>query len=260
MPIDETTMAATRSKYTGGALNFFDKNWTPAATPIWASCPLLALLDPNVGHRFEDPFHSPDYHTYTSTDDSGTGTNTYNDTAGGALSVVTAAADNDYHLMSTSKQNWLFADNKPLWWEHKFSLTEANTDDSNWCIGFSDTLTTGFMQDDGAGPPASYDGAVFFKVDGTLAIQFETSNAGDQVTNASIATFVSGQTYRVGMVFNHGDGTTGSITPYLDGVAGTAHAITLAGLAEMHLIFGVTAGDTNAETLINSFTKAVQIV
>lgn len=186
---------------------------------------------------------------FDSTDDGGTGTNVLLDEHGGWYNVLTAVADNDYHLMSSGAEFIKFQANKPVYFEAKIKLTEANTDDANWVIGLTDTLTTGFLGDDGAGPAASYDGAVFFKVDGTMQIQFETSNAGTQVTNASLATFTSGAEYTLGLKFNPGDGTTGTVTPYVNGTAGTAHDITLAGLEEMHLVFGVKAGGANAETL-----------
>lgn len=205
-----------------------------------------------------DDFFGLDTVTWASTDDGGTGSNAVADGAGGLVNVVTAAADNDYHLMASASEPFKFAANKSLWFEARFSLTEANTDDANWVLGLTDTLTTGFLADDGAGPPASYDGAVFFKVDGTMKIQFESSNAGTQVTNATLADFASGTTYRLGFLFDPGDGTTGTVTPFVNGTAGTAHNITLAGLEEMHLVYGVKAGDTNAETLQMDYIHCVQ--
>lgn len=198
---------------------------------------------------FEDFIAADAGSRFTSTDDGGTGTNALLDGHGGWYNVVTAAADNDYHLMSSGAEFIKFQANKPAYVETKLKLTEAATDDSNWVFGFTDTLTTGFLANDGGGPAASYDGAVFFKVDGTMAIQFESSNAGTQVTTASVAPFVSGTEYTLGILFNPGDGTTGTLTPYVNGVAGAAHSITLAGLEEMHLVFGVKSGGANAETL-----------
>jgi hypothetical protein len=186
---------------------------------------------------------------FTSTDDGGTGTNVLLDGQGGWYSVVTAAADNDYHLMSSGTECIKMQAGKPFFFEAKIKLTEANTDDANFIVGLSDTLTTGLLADDGAGPAASYDGAVFFKVDGGTDIQFETSNAGTQVTNAAVSAFSSGTEYTLGISFDPADGVTGNIIPYVNGVASTTHAITLAGLEEMHLIFGVKAGGANAETL-----------
>lgn len=198
---------------------------------------------------FEDFVEADANSRFTDTNDGGTGTNVLLDGQGGWLSVVTAAADNDYHLMSSGTEFVRMQASKPFFFEAKIRLTEANTDDANWVIGLSDTLTTGFLANDGGGPAASYDGAVFFKVDGTMAIQFETSNAGTQVTNANVAAFSSGTEYTLGISFEPGNGTTGNVIPYVNGVAGTTHAITLSGLEEMHLIFGVKAGGANAETL-----------
>src|SRR5262249_24406467 len=86
---------------------------------------------------------------------------------------------------------------------------------------------------------------------------FETSNAGTQVTNTSAGSFARGTAYRVGFIFNPADGTTGSLTPYLNGTAGTAHAITLASLTEMNFVFGVKAGTAAAQAAYHNYAKIV---
>lgn len=238
------------------------------ATPpdLWAGAPSLNDPDPSQFHRFFDDFYSADAHTYTSVDDAGTGTNAYQDAAGGVYSVVTAAADNDYHAMTSVAENWLFASGKELWFEARFKLAEANTNESAWWMGFTDTLTTGGLQANTSGPLASYDGALFWKDEATMAIDFETSNAGTQNTGTALATFVTNTWTRVGMYFDgdpSGSGT-GTVTPYTDvgsgWVEGTAQDIVLSGLAEMHLVFGVKAGPSGgAETLQMDYVKAVQL-
>lgn len=223
----------------------------------------FSMYGPRVFGFFDD-FMNPasatasDYHAYTSNDDAGTGTNAFQDAAGGVYNVVTAAADNDYHAMSTVAENFLFVANKPLWFEARFKLTEAATNDSAWWFGLTDTLTTGGFQANAAGPLASYDGALIWKDEDSLEIDFETSNAGTQNTASAEATFVSGQWTRVGFYFD-GAATTSTITPYycVDDdphggklVKGTPKTITLSGLAEMHAVFGVKAGPGGgAETL-----------
>lgn len=198
---------------------------------------------------FQDFVEADANSRFTDTNDGGTGTNALLDGQGGWLNVVTAAADNDYHLMASGTECIRMQAGKPFFFEAKIKLTEAATDDANFVIGLSDTLTTGLLADNGAGPAASYDGAVFFKVDGGTNLQFETSNAGAQVTNATVSPFVSAAEYTLGISFDPANGTTGNVIPYVNGVAGTTHEISLAGLEEMHLIFGVKAGGANAETL-----------
>ena len=139
--------------------------------------------------------------------------------------------------------------------EARLKVDEANTDDANVIVGLSDAAGADMLLDNGAGPAASYDGAVFFKVDGTLAWQFETSNAGDQVTNAAVGTYTDDTFAKVGFYF---DGAT-TITPYFNGTAGTAHTISCTGLQEMHLFFGVKTGSTNEEAIEIDYIKCVQL-
>jgi len=169
--------------------------------------------------------------------------------AGGWINIPSAGADNDYQLLASASKPFKFASRKPLFFDCSITLTEAATNVANWVVGLSSVTTSGFLANDGAGPPGTYDGAVFFKVDGTMTVQFETSAATSQVTNASVATFTSAATYRLGFHFNPNDGTTGIITPYVNGVAYAPHSIALASLGLMNAIVGVKAGSASAETL-----------
>jgi hypothetical protein len=237
---------------------------------LWRNCPYRLEPDPSVWKVWEDDFLNPasatasDYHAYTSNDDAGTGTNAFQDAAGGVYNVVTAAADNDYHAMSLVAENWKFAAGKKLWFEARFKLAEATTNESAWWFGLTDTLTTGGFQANAAGPLASYDGAMIWKDEATMAIDFETSNAGTQATTTNMATFVTDTWTRVGLFFD-GTATTSVVTPYYDVgggllIAGTPQNITLSGLEEMHLVFGVKAGPTAAaETLQVDKITCVQL-
>lgn len=234
------------------------------ASGMWANAPSPA--DPNYtafAHVFLDDFN---YNApldanliWTEVDDAGTGTNAIADAGKGVGQIVTAAADNDYHAISSIAESWLFESGKKLWFEARIRLTEATTNESAWWIGLTDTLTTGGLQANAAGPLASYDGALIWKDEATLAVDFETSNAATQATTTAFKTVVSGTWYTFGFYFD-GTATTSIITPYCDGAAGTAQNITLAGLAEMHLVAGVKAGPTAAaETLEIDYIKCVQL-
>lgn len=240
------------------------------ATPsdLWAGAPSPNDNDPSRFFTVFDDFLNPasatasDLQAYTDNNDGATGTNAFQDAAGGVYNVVTAAADNDYHAMSSVSENWLFAAGKELWFEARFKLAEATTNESAWWVGLTDTLTTGGFQADAAGPLASYDGALIWKNEASMDVNFETSNAGTQATTSAIATSVTDTFTKVGFHFD-GAATTSVVTPFVDigagWVAGTAQNITLAGLAEMHMVFGVKAGPTAAaETLEMDYVKVLQ--
>lgn len=238
---------------------------------LWAGAPSPA--DPRyiaIAHEFSDDFNGPALDDasgkWLEVDDGGTGTNALADVAGGVCNIVTAAADNDYHGITSIGESFLFLAAKKLWFEARFKLTEATVNESAWWFGLTDTLTTGGIQANALGPLASYDGALISKIEGTMAIDFETSNAGSQATGAGEGgTFVSGTWTTVGFYFD-GTATTSTITPYFNVAGGTALAagqaksITLAGLEEMHLVAGVKAGPTAAaETLQLDYIRAVQL-
>jgi len=236
---------------------------------LWAGAPSPA--DPNyhaLVHEFFDDFHQAPTDAnlvWHETDDGGTGTNALTDAANGVGTIVTAAADNDHHAIDSLGEHWLFASGKKLWFEARFKLAEAATNESAWWFGLTDTLTTGGLQANAAGPLASYDGALIWKDEGTMTIDFETSNAATQATTAAMATFVTDTWTKVGFYFD-GTATTSTITPYYNVAgtqamtAGTAQNITLSGLEEMHLVAGVKAGPSGgAETLSVDYIKCVQL-
>lgn len=220
---------------------------------LWETAPMLAALsDPGYYFLFQDDFRT--FNTVATTGsyaivEDGTPAQLQIDAANGVLSIATDVNDNDEAYVSTITETWKFAASKPMWFEARVALTEAATDKANIIVGLSDTVAANSLLDNGAGPMASYDGAVWFKVDGGTVWQFESSNAGTQVTTSSAGAFVTNTWYRLGFIFDPSDGTTGIITPYLDGVIGTAQNITLSGLEEMHALLGVKAGSAAAETL-----------
>lgn len=91
-------------------------------------------------------------------------------------------ADNDESYLKTTKELFLFADDKPLVVECRISFAEAATDDANLAFGLMDAVAANSIVDDGAGPKASYSGAVFFKEDGQTLWTTESSIAGTQNT------------------------------------------------------------------------------
>ena len=72
------------------------------------------------------------------------------------------------------------------------------------------------LQDDGGGPAASFDGAVFYKVDGGTKLRFMASNAADQESE-DLVDFVSGGELTVGfLAMPNADGTLLTLVPYVN--------------------------------------------
>ena len=238
------------------------------ATGLWAGAPSEA--DPQyhtIAHKFFDDFYQAPVDAngvWFEWDDAGTGTNSTADGVGGIGTVVTAGTDNDYHAISSLNEVFKFATGKKLWFEARFKVAEATTDESAWWFGVTDTETTGGLQAHDAGPLASYDGFLIWKDEDTMTIDSELSEGAHQDTDAAEATFVTDTWTRVGFYY---DGGT-AITPYYDvgagWVAGTAKAfggdIGLADMGEMHVVAGIKTGPTAAaETLQIDYIKCVQL-
>jgi hypothetical protein len=242
---------------------------TNPTDPLWAGAP--GGGSPYSYYEVFEDFMYPasatasDLTAWTLTNDGATGTNAFQDAVGGIFNLVTAASDNDHNALSLQHETFKFAAGKRLWLEARVKLAEANTNTASWWVGLTDTLTTGGLQADAAGPLASYDGALIYKAE-AMVLNFESSNAGTQVTSAAEVTSVTDTWNRVGFFFDGGNSssaTSATLTPFyaVNGsntfVKGAAQTITLSGLEEMHLVIGVKAGSANAETLQIDYVKCV---
>jgi len=194
-----------------------------------------------------------------------TATAAIQDGLGGIVKTFSDNVDDCYDGFASPAESFIFNTTKPLSFAIRMKLTEVNTNNANWCLGVSDTLTTGMLQTAGAGPIASYDGAIFFKLEEIMYIQFETSNAATQVTNATLAVWTSGVWYQLGFDYDPNDGVTGKITPWVynetTGVKtiGAVHSITISGLEEMHAFFQAGASSTEVESIEVDKIKVVQL-
>lgn len=252
------TLTATGNSHVGHVIRYVD-----AATMIVEFVTWFEEIEfpdeASLVKYFDDFFEYDDTATvgkWVVVEDAGAaGGDVLTDAAGGVLSIGCDGDDNDECYVASIAEIFKFQTDKRLTFEARVKLTEANDDDANFIIGLSNTVAADSLLDNGGGPMASYDGAVFFKVDGGTKIQFESSNAAAQVTNNALADFESGEWVTLKFAYDYNDGVTGKITPYVDGVAGTVHDITIAGLEEMHVLMGVKAGGANEEALLVDYVK-----
>jgi hypothetical protein len=200
--------------------------------------------------------------TWLSVDDSGTGTNAFQNVVGGVYNVVTAASDNDYHAMVSQNKNFQFLAGKKGWFEARVKVAEATVLESTWWVGLTNTTTTGGMQANTAGPLASYDGALFWKTPETaMTLNFETSITTTQNTLSAFVTTVTNTWTKVGFYF---DGV-GKVYPFAAvnnsdvWVSYAAQAITVSGQTVTTPVFGIKAGPSGAaETLQIDYIFAAQ--
>lgn len=228
----------------------------------------IPLEDPNDKlarvELFDDFFHFTTTENFTSilTD---SGTAAVSDGARGLLTITASdgtVADNDEAYVSSTAEAFLFADAKPLYFESRVALTEANTDDANVIVGLADAFAANTLLDDGAGPKASYSGAVFYKVDGGTAWLAECSIAGTQTAvTLTGATFPGDGTYQVlGIEFIPTSATVASVNFFIDGVeVGSTDAFTYTSATDMEIGAGVKNGGANNEALIVDYLFCSQV-
>lgn len=222
-------------------------------------------------HRIRDDFHAySSGQLWTSVlTDSGTAAAT--DAAGGVLSITGSdgtVADNDEGYVKSTKEVYKFANNKPLCGESRLTWTEANTDDANVLFGFLDAVAANSLQDNGAGLPASYSGAVFYKVDGDTVWSVEVSDGGTQWTKKldasgsldGIAKTCGAGTYQTLRIEAVPISSTKmDVSFFIDGVlVYKVKDATYANATEMNLAWGVKNGGGNAETLLVDWVDAPQ--
>lgn len=226
--------------------------------------PNLTQLPDEIGllvHSFggyDDFDHYVTADTFT-TVASDSGSISVSDGAKGILAIVPSdgtVGDNDETYLKGTKEIFLMAANKSIWFEALVQFTEANTNDANIIVGLMNAVAADHLLDDGAGPAASFSGFVFYKVDGGTVWRVRSSVGAtntDSITNIT----AGGSSYqRLTIEFRAIDSTTGEVSFLIDGAVVTdsnnrpiKHSITYTGATEMQIVAGVKNGDTNLETL-----------
>lgn len=101
---------------------------------------------------------------------------------GGGISITTQAADNAEGTAVMNVKPALIAAGKSMLFAATLQFAEAATNAANVLAGLHSGAIASALTDDGVGPPASYSGIAFFKVDGSLNWQIELSVGGTQTT------------------------------------------------------------------------------
>lgn len=206
-------------------------------------------------------FNSGDEWTSILTD---SGTCAVIDGHGGILQIEpsdgTVAADDQSYFKST-KETFLFQNNKPFYVEAMLKVVESNTDDAHVMFGLADAVAAEMIVDATGEPKTSFSGAVFYKVkDGTnwkVATSLSTTQtkveltAANSLTKAAVVRPASAYG-RVGIGWQPLSSTTGDIMFYVDGVLVYRQAnFVYTSATEMNLFGGIKNGaNTNHDKLL----------
>lgn len=168
------------------------------------------------------------------------------DAAGGILDMTCGANDNDQVIFNSINETFKLAAGKNLTFQARIIPVEAQTNESMWFIGLSDTVTADHLTDNAGAIRSSFDGFGFYKSTGDLNLRVVTSNAATQTAEDSGVDVVSGTAMLLKITVTD-DGTTATLKFYVDDVLAKTHTCLLSGLEEMHVLMVQKTGTANAE-------------
>lgn len=193
-------------------------------------------------------------------DANNSGAVTVNDVHGGSITLAasdTTATDNDESYIVSLSDLFTPQAGKRGTFKARVKLTEANTDDANIVFGLtSDTADVeNLLQDNGAGPQDTATHMLIYKVDGGDRWRGSVRDTALD-DDANVGLFTSGSWHELKITWDPGDGTTGTVTFFVDGVAGGTKDFTISSAAAMRLVAGVKNGGGTAETLEIDYVSA----
>lgn len=211
-------------------------------------------------HGFFDHFHG--YvagANWAITTDAG-GSQALQDVAGGVLLLTSDSTDEDETILATGGAQFLFAEGKTIYFGAKVKMGEASTDQNNVVVGLVSGAVASAMGDSGAGLPASYTGAAFYKKSGETVWQAETSLAGTQNTDTDIGARSTSAYVTLNAIVYTTSSTSATAKFYLDGTLVYTSTFTYTSAAQMRFMVGTHNGSANAETLYIDYAYCYQII
>ncbi len=249
------------------------------STALWADCPVLEMtLDPTIGiHYFNDYVErlggGQQSLTGTSTNEISdwiqteitSGLTERSEVAGGVLRVSSEAhaSANDGLTVMYRATPFIPADGKTIWFEARVAMTNIDAAagaEDQFFVGLCDVITSalpaGVIDD-------TVDKVGFFHHDGsiTATLSFITEDGDTEEITASAATaLVTGDFVKLGFKIEM-VGAAETITPYVNGVAGTPH-VTEASLpvgVGMGICFAAVSEGTTTALLDIDWVRVAQL-
>ena len=226
-----------------------------SSNAAWDACPVK--MDPNYmskAYEVEDDFIStPDVTNLWTAANVGTGTTAYDPAVAGGVVLMTcqATTDDACEQLTHKGAGFLLAAGKTIWYETRLKLVgDIQSEVSFGLVADGEDLTA-------VADVLPADGVSISNQDGSLANALTCSKDGtDTGAVAAINTMVSGTYVTYGLLI---DGVT-SVTPYIDGVAGTAATATINDDEAMAPYFLVRNGDgTTQQVLHVDYVRVVQL-
>jgi len=203
-----------------------------------------------------DHYVTADTWTTVATD---SGSIAVSDGANGVVKINPSDAtteDNDETYLKGTTEMFKFASGKPFVFEARVRPLFNTSTGANFIVGLKDAVAANTLQDDGAGPPSSYSGAVFFVKDGDATWWAESSIATSQTTVDTNITATNNTWTELRIEGHDLSSTQTEIHFFIDGVEcgwdvttsvgnKIAQRVTFASATEMQVCLGCKAGTAN---------------
>lgn len=184
--------------------------------------------------------------TIIDTDTDGGATQAIEDVAGGVLALTVDDNALDSVNLQQNAECFKLASDKPLYFEARFAVNCTAIANPTVVVGLciKDTTLAGGMTD----------GAYFIMDNGDANLDFVTEKNSTEEKNDIGTDLVDNTFVTVGFFWDGRD----TITPYVDGVAGTAHSTTIPDDEELAISFAQLNGEAAANVLRLDYVKVVQ--
>ncbi len=219
-----------------------------------------SLLKRRTFGKFEEWYEYTSAKTWTTTT-TGSGAVAAAGVGGKLTFSPTDSTDNLYVYVASTASLLLFAADKPFELETSIQFSEANTSAANVVFGCMDSVSSTAMQDNGAGPKASFSGAVIYKVDGGTVWKCCSSLSTTQTISTSNTT-AGGSLYQtLNIKVYPVSATVLEVTFFVNdqqlidatSLKPIKHQVTYTGAAAMQFLLGVKNGSTTPETMISDY-------
>lgn len=225
------------------------------ASGMWANCPLVHYANGmSLAYEVYDDFIStPDVTNLWTAANVGTGTTAYDPAVAGGVLLLTcqATTDDACEQLTRKGAGFLLAAGKTIWYETRIKIVgDVQSEHSFGLVADGEDLTA-------VADVLPADGISFSTQDATLAAALTVSKGGtDTGAVAGVHTLVSGTWVTLGLLI---DGIT-SVTPYVNGTAGTAATATIPDDEHLAPYFLVRNGDGTTQQIMHvDYVKVVQL-
>lgn len=223
---------------------------------MWAATPGGASV---LTHTFFDDFTADNIGAsgWVVTEDDVACTQAIGDVLNGAMTLTCkATTDDNACQIIWAQETFRLTAGKRIWFETRLQSASGSVAQADWAIGLIEAEDLTGVADN---MPAN--GVVFHKDDGAATYVLSSSDGGTNIqSGAAVGTIANATWVRLGFLFDGGASGSATITPYVDGVAGTAIAsVTYATMAELAAFVMIRNGDATTTQSINvDYFKVVQ--